>query len=125
MDDLIGLWPAQGGVWVKYSKTGSWARLSSAPTDFTTGRLRAALAPGFGAGQGLSAAGRGSGEGPSRSIPFRDLSAAGPGGRSFVHQQQAGLVPLAKIGTAARIPGPGEPGFRWTAQKNLRPGGSE
>jgi len=28
-DDLIGIWPAQGGVWVKYSSSGSWARLSS------------------------------------------------------------------------------------------------
>ena len=25
IDDLIGIWPGQGGVWVKYSKTGAWA----------------------------------------------------------------------------------------------------
>jgi len=24
-DDLIGIWPGQGGVWVKYSSSGSWA----------------------------------------------------------------------------------------------------
>ena len=29
IDDLIGIWPAQGGVWVKYSANGSWSRLSS------------------------------------------------------------------------------------------------
>jgi len=29
IDDLIGIWPSQGGVWVKYSKTGAWALLSS------------------------------------------------------------------------------------------------
>jgi len=28
-DDLLGIWPAQGGVWVKYSGSGSWALLSS------------------------------------------------------------------------------------------------
>ena len=29
MDDLLGIWLAQGGVWVKYSSSGSWALLSS------------------------------------------------------------------------------------------------
>ena len=125
VDDLLGLWPAQGGVWVKYSKTGSWAQLSSTPTILTTGRMRAVQGPGFAAGQGISAPGWGLGEGPSRLAGFRDFSANGPGGRNFVHQKQTGLVPLEKNENMARIPGPGEPGFRWTAQKNLRPGDRE
>jgi hypothetical protein len=29
IDDLIGLWPGQGGIWVKYSQGGAWAKLSS------------------------------------------------------------------------------------------------
>ena len=28
-DDLIGIWSGQGGVWVKYSSTGTWSWLSS------------------------------------------------------------------------------------------------
>jgi hypothetical protein len=28
-DNLVGIWPAQNGVWVKYSSTMSWERLSS------------------------------------------------------------------------------------------------
>jgi len=28
-DDLLGIWPGQGGVWVKYSSSGNWALLSS------------------------------------------------------------------------------------------------
>ena len=29
VDDLIGIWPTQGGVWIKYSKTSAWSKLSS------------------------------------------------------------------------------------------------
>jgi hypothetical protein len=29
IDDLIGIWPSQGGVWVKYSASGAWANLAS------------------------------------------------------------------------------------------------
>jgi hypothetical protein len=28
-DDLVGIWPTQGGVWVKYGVSGNWALLSS------------------------------------------------------------------------------------------------
>ncbi len=38
--DLIGIWPTQGGVWVKYSKTGAWAKLSSTARDITAGTMR-------------------------------------------------------------------------------------
>jgi hypothetical protein len=29
IDDLVGVWPNQSGVWVKYSKTGTWTLLTS------------------------------------------------------------------------------------------------
>jgi len=29
IDDLVGIWPGQGGVWVKYSSSSSWALVSS------------------------------------------------------------------------------------------------
>jgi hypothetical protein len=29
VDDLIGIWPSQGGVWVKYSSDGTWEKISS------------------------------------------------------------------------------------------------
>ena len=35
--DLIGIWPTQGGVWVKYSETGSWAKLSSSAKRYRGG----------------------------------------------------------------------------------------
>ena len=39
VDDLIGIWPAQGGVYVKYSKTGKWSPLSSAARDIAAGDM--------------------------------------------------------------------------------------
>ena len=38
-DDLIGIWPGQGGVWVKYSSTGTWALLSSTARDIASGDM--------------------------------------------------------------------------------------
>ena len=29
IDDLVGLWPGQGGIWVKYAQSGAWDLLSS------------------------------------------------------------------------------------------------
>lgn len=39
IDDLIGLWPAQGGIWVRYSMTGNWARLSSTAAHIAAGDM--------------------------------------------------------------------------------------
>jgi len=39
IDDLIGIWPGQGGVWVKYSSSGSWALLSSTSDWIGTGDM--------------------------------------------------------------------------------------
>ena len=38
-DDLIGIWPGQGGVWVKYSSTGGWAYIASTAVHITTGDM--------------------------------------------------------------------------------------
>jgi hypothetical protein len=39
IDDLIGLWPGQGGIWVKYSQSGAWARLSSTAVHIAAGDM--------------------------------------------------------------------------------------
>ncbi len=39
IDDLLGLWPAQGGIWVKYSGSGLWARLSSTAVHIAAGDM--------------------------------------------------------------------------------------
>jgi hypothetical protein len=38
-DDLIGLWPSQGGIWVKYSGTGAWAKISSTAVHIAAGDM--------------------------------------------------------------------------------------
>jgi hypothetical protein len=38
-DDLIGIWPGQGGVWVKYSATGSWVKLASTARHIACGDM--------------------------------------------------------------------------------------
>jgi|GEM_PF-2023911 len=39
IDDLIGIWPGQGGVWVKYSATGAWAKLSTTARHIAAGDM--------------------------------------------------------------------------------------
>jgi len=39
IDDVIGIWPGQGGVWVKYSASGSWALLSSTAKHIAAGDM--------------------------------------------------------------------------------------
>jgi hypothetical protein len=39
IDDLIGLWPGQGGIWAKYSQSGAWARLSSTAQYICSGDM--------------------------------------------------------------------------------------
>ena len=38
-DDLIGMWPGQGGVWIKYSSSEGWVRLSSTAVHITSGDM--------------------------------------------------------------------------------------
>jgi hypothetical protein len=37
IDDIIGIWPGQGGVWVFLSSTKTWVRLGSTPADIAAG----------------------------------------------------------------------------------------
>jgi len=39
IDDIIGLWPTQGGSWVKYSSSGAWAKLSSTAQHIASGDM--------------------------------------------------------------------------------------
>jgi len=39
VDDLIGVWPLQGGVWVKYSSTNSWSWESSSASFISAGDM--------------------------------------------------------------------------------------
>jgi hypothetical protein len=124
--DLIGIWPTQGGVWVKYSKTGAWAKISSTARDITSGVMR------LNGGAGLSAAGEaaltvpvgGATEEPTLASAKDDLSDTAPGGRGFKGSEQKNLEPreITRGATLRRIPGPGEPGFKAVQQPNLVPG---
>jgi hypothetical protein len=38
-DDLIGVWPSQGGVWVKYSASKTWAKLSATAKHIAAGDM--------------------------------------------------------------------------------------
>jgi len=39
VDDLIGIWPGQGGVWVKISTNGAWTKLSTTATHIAAGDM--------------------------------------------------------------------------------------
>jgi hypothetical protein len=137
-DDLIGIWPTQGGVWVKYSKSGTWAKLSSTARDIAAGAMRPQMVPGPAAvtpGEVMNDAGQGleelpmpmggSGEGPEIASSKRDLSDRGPGGSRFLYIQDLHLDPDEDPADAlARIPGPGEAGFIAEEQKYIFPADS-
>ena len=118
IDDLIGSWSS--GLWVKYSSTAIWERLTSAlPRDIDTGI--------FGTGAwdaeevGFVAPIGGYAGGPDRTS-FTDLSEEGPGGWNFVFQEERNLVPQEeKSAKMNRKPGPEEPGFTSLEQDNLIP----
>jgi hypothetical protein len=120
-DDLIGLWTTQGGVWVKYSRTGSWLKLSSPAADIDAGVMRGAF---WGSNKfeftDLLGPFGGLAEGPLGLSRYKDLAGEGPGGWRFAAQEERNLVPTKK-GESSVIPGPGEPGFLWLEQKNLIP----
>jgi hypothetical protein len=118
--DLIGIWPAQGGVWVKYSATGSWAILSSSAGDIAAGRMRAGTGGSMPA-QALFGPMGGYAQGPESLIQYQDTSSEGPEGLHFVYQTEELLIPQEHESGMMKIPGPGEPGFRWVEERNLIP----
>ena len=120
-DDLIGIWAGQAGLWVKYSQTGNWSYIGSSARDIASGKMAGGIWS-LGLNKMLKLEGPWGGypEGPGPT-KARDLSDEGPGGRFFSYQMQPNLKLSDVIPLNGRIPGPGEPGFRWTEQKNLRP----
>ena len=119
-DDVIGIWPSQSGVWVKYSQTGSWALLGSTARDVGAGRMRAAGGAGS---EPEAAAQRGSDNsfGPDASAGGQDHSEFGPGGVNFQCLEAENMEPCTAR-DAVHMPGPGEPGFTCAEQANLEPG---
>ena len=134
-DDLIGIWPSQGGVWVKYSQSGTWANLSSSADWIAAAKMRSATgsggrrcrspARGLIADRELESPMGGPAIGPFRTAGFMNLAANSPGRDGFTPIIEKNLRPEEKKTTTrfkARIPGPGEPGFRCVQQNNLFPG---
>ena len=118
--DLIGIWPSQGGVWVKYSKTGAWAQLSTTARHIAAGLMQG----GAGGSMALLAEPLGSvAEGPGN-LDYQDMAAVGPGDWQFQCQEEKNLTLQDQDVESAlnRIPGPGEYGFQCLEQKNLVPG---
>jgi hypothetical protein len=120
-DDLIGLWPASGGVFVKYSDAGTWQKLASPAGDISAGLLRGGDWDTGGLNvMELQSPEGGLAVGPEGVREFEDLSGEAPGGWKFNYEEAQNLSPFDfRIGITA--PGPGEPGFVWTEQRNLEP----
>lgn len=120
-DDLIGIWPAQGGVWVKYSSDGTWEKLSSTADWIAAGKMRDAGSSGSEVIT-LSAPVGGIAEGPYTFEKYEDLSSKGPGGWNFVYEEERNLVLQEEESVMIkRVSGPGELGFRCIEQRNLVP----
>jgi hypothetical protein len=122
IDDLIGIWPTQGGVWVKYSKTAAWAKLSTTADWISAGRMRTAGATspaGATLPTELIAPLGGYATSPGE-VTHLDYSDWGPGGPLFVYEKERNLAPR-QADDQAPLPGPGEPGFRCAEEKNLIP----
>jgi hypothetical protein len=122
VDDLIGTWSgACIGLWVKYSATMSWKKISlSVPSDIDAGLFRDGVWDAVSAGYREPIGGYP--EGPGSSSEYEDVSDAGLSGWDFVYQEGRNLVPLmSEAEELKRIPGPGEPGFTYIEQENLEP----
>ena len=87
-DDLIGIWPSQSGVWMKYSQTGNWAKLSSTARHIAAGLMRG----GAGAAEVLAEPFGGFAESPG-DFGYQELSEAGPGGLHFLCREEENLIP--------------------------------
>ena len=78
-DDLLGIWPSQVGVWVKYSSSSTWEVLSSTANWIACGKMRTEgiASPGV---FSLSVPAEGLADGPNPFEKFKDLTSEGPGG---------------------------------------------
>jgi hypothetical protein len=131
--ELIGIWAGDPGIWVKYSKTSSWAMLDPLKAKWIgTGKMRPEPGPSglMGGEPGIVLEAKQAGrEASYRTIlgleRFEDLSSTGPGGRDFkpaVEKYAPGARMKDPRWQRQMKPGPGEAGFRWLEQKssNLR-----
>jgi hypothetical protein len=123
-DDLIGTWsqPAYKGLWVKYSSTMSWKKITKdLPTDIDAGRVRKGAwdlaSEGFGNYEGPIG---GYALGPQGVWDYVDFSERGPGADAFECVQEKNLSPQETYFLDS-IPGPGEPGFVCVDQLNPVP----
>jgi len=123
-DDLLGIWDFQGGVYVKYSSSGTWGYLASTARDIDAGIMRggAGGATAIKEGMALQAPIGGYAERPGNIDNYQDLSSEGPGGWNFIFQEEKNLIPQEKeLGITIKTPGPGEAGFKCIKQINLAP----
>jgi hypothetical protein len=110
-------------VWVKYSETGSWAKLSSTARDIAAGVMSGGAWGSSGIFDSLlelPAPVGGYAEGPLSRSGYLDLSVEGPGGWRFAAQEEKNLIPQ-EINNALALPGPGDSGFQCSEQRNLFP----
>jgi hypothetical protein len=121
--DLIGIWPAQNGIWVKYSNSGTWANLTWTADWIATGKMRA-NGQALGTGEELRLQISGLTDSPSRIVEFVDLSANSPGRDGFTPIIEKNLRPSERKSpnsVVSRTPGPGELRFKFIQQKNIFP----
>jgi hypothetical protein len=108
---------------VKYSKTGTWFKISSSAKDIGAGFMREGIW-GSPTRSGRLMESRspvgGFAEGPLNLSGHAPLRNEGPGSRNFSFSGQRNLVPQEASKTG-RLPGPGEPGFTWVEQDHLVP----
>ena len=119
LDDLIGIWPLQGGVWIKYSSSGIWERLASTADWIAAGKMRDIDNTSIIAS--IQTPKRIDTEGPGNMRQYEDISNEGPGGCYFVYEEEKNLTPKETISRMNTIPSPGEVGFQYVEEKNLVP----
>jgi hypothetical protein len=103
IDDLIGIWPSQGGVWVKYSQSGSWAYLSSSADWIAAGKMRAASGLALGNAEELPLPmGELNFVEPQRIIGFEDLSVSRRLLRRTLDPRKKGRRWASRCGSPAR-----------------------
>jgi len=127
--DQIGMWAADPGIWVKYSKTNSWAMLDPLkakwigtgkmrPDHVPIGRPRGAPGTAPAAVQAVREPNYQSNLMPER---FMDLSSTGPGGANFnieLDKSNLGVRVMDPRWQRQMKPGPGEPGFSPLSEQN-------
>jgi hypothetical protein len=107
---------------VKYSSTGQWAYIGSSAHDIAAGKMSGGVwSASLDTPTPLNSPNGGFPDGPSRFINYDDFSAQGPGGNRFLFVPGQNTVPRLSKSEGPHIPGPGEPGFKYTLPKTILP----